>query len=128
MMEEALDIIKYISFYPKKSKVLSVCIIPISCKTIKKYHHYHYNIINKKYLSSMLKFSPMLNNGYNKVYHSCRIKTVFGDTYYGSWRWVFYEENKNEAIISIYSNEEMRYENNYLRSINYNKRFELMDI
>lgn len=110
-----LDIIKYISFRQKNSKVLTIILLPVAYREYTEYKSYYYCIEDKKYTPTLLK------EYFCKV---CNIRTVFGDDYIGYWTWF----NRGDKKIMVESNSLMRYENNCLRSINCNKRFSLMEI
>lgn len=110
-----LDIIKYISFRPKHSKVLSVVSMPVAYKSLIEYKTYCFFIGDKKYLPFLLReYSGRI----------CNIRTVFGDDYKGYWSWF----NREDKKILVVSEKKMRYENNYIRSIHCSKRFSLMEI
>ena len=125
MLKES-DIIKYISFFYKKGNIKYVIKLPFSCEELTEYKRYNFNILGEKYLDTLLKI------GKKHTTYSCSIRTIFGDDYRGYWGWSFYEEDNNKkatkAIIFVESCEIMKYENYYLRSLNSNKRFQLMDI
>lgn len=120
-MNNTLDIIKYISFTPQKSKVLSVISLPISHYVVVDLKSYYYNITDKKYVSALMSEEAAKWN--RKC--SCTIRTVFDNEYSGHWTW----HGSVSNIILVSSDEEMIYqENYYLRSKHDGRKFGLMEL
>lgn len=119
-----LDIIKYISFRQKNSGVLTIIPLPISVGMVLRSKMYFYHIENEKHIPA---FRSALCGLYLKHDIKCNICTIFGDKYKGYFHQILYSTEKMK--IEVMANEEMKYEENYyLRSINHNKRFELMEL
>jgi hypothetical protein len=115
-MNNTLDIIKYISFIPTKSKVVSVIKLPVAMDVQKENRSYYYCLKNKKYLPNMLEEQSTRN---------CIIRTIFGDDYTGRWFWA----NRPGLRIIVISDEEMAYEpNHYLKSEHDGRKFEFMEL
>ncbi len=140
-----LDIIKYISFRQKNSKVLTIILLPVAIAVVKNHVCYHYNIVNKDHISFINKIIESNIDMRGLSYHipksdesipgyhmPCNIRTVFGKNYKGRIQWLIYLGDikvNRSVILDVTSDKVMEYEENYyLRSINCNKRFSLMEV
>jgi len=122
-LNKTLDIIKYITFRPRNSKVISILVMPIAFCENQKCKEYYFDITNMKYAESLINKYPIHLN-----YHvCCDIRTSFGDMYKGHWKWHMFSNEEEQRII-VCSNEEMKYEeNHYLKSKHDGGKFGLME-
>jgi hypothetical protein len=121
-MSETLDIIKYISFKKRGSKVLTMIPLPVALEEIRPQQSYSFDISKMSYYDDLKCFlMDTRATGMNKF---CTVKTVFGETHTQSQLFV---KHKLEIIV-VTTTEKMSYKNNYYHNISSGRRFEVMDL